>query len=260
MFLLLTAQRAVNLPSMVNANPTSSEVYFETWCKNSGIENRRIKEAFTQGNQRPDYAIRINQQWCIVEVKQLDPQPDDEKLRKELIAGNSGVRWLDPGVRLRHPIRVAARQLRKFSKRGLPTVLCLFDQTISFHLEPFQLEQAMFGVRKLHFEVSENPAHQPRFLGNRFGEKSTLTKSTNTSISAVAVLYLSPEHILSVDLYHNPYARVPIPLDVSAAFVRKQYPDDTEQHETTTKPIEWREDIWEWFDQEVKKCLDLKSS
>jgi len=131
-------------------------------------------------------------------------------------------RWIDSGTRLTRPMRCASDQLRKFSMRGFPTVVCFFDNTAGFYAENIHVIQAMAGKETLLFEVSSDPEHQPRFLGVSLGKKATLTKIHNNSISAVAVLRQPLGSNLIIDLYHNRYARVPILRDRAAPFVRTQ--------------------------------------
>jgi hypothetical protein len=191
--------------------------------------------------------------------------PDDRSLLKDMTAGMPQPRWIDPGARLRRPIRDAAAQLRKFSRRGFPTVVCFFDMTAGFHLERVQVEQAMFGQETLKFEVSGDPEHEPRFLGAHFGKKATLTRTNNTSISAVAVLRQPSGSGLTIDLYHNPHARVTIPRRLSAPLVRKQYAEgieDPDRQEPSVLDLmqsaewqEWLDDPEGKCDREIEKCL-----
>jgi len=210
------------------AQVTASETYFERWCREHQIEFRRIKEACVQGHKRPDYAIKIDGQVCIIEIKQIDPKPADDSLLQEIARSEVKSRWIDPGVRLTRPMRDASDQLRKFSMRGFPTVACFFDNTAGFHAEDIHVIRAMAGKETLRFEVSSDPEHQPRYLGMSFGKKATLTKIHNTSISAVAVLRQPLGSSLIIDLYHNRYARVPISRDRAAPFVRTQIEAGTE--------------------------------
>jgi hypothetical protein len=82
---------------------------------------------------------------------------------------------------------------------GFPTVVCVFDKTIGFHLERVHVLQAMVGRETLHFEVSNDPAHEPRLLGTRYGKKAALTRQDNTSISAVAVMRQPSGSALVID-------------------------------------------------------------
>lgn len=222
---------------MTDVHPPStlSEALFERWCHDHDIVCRHIRKSHVQGHKRPDYAIRVSQRWCIVEVKQLDQTRNDKVLVQELLTGTPPVRWINPGARLRQSIKDAASQLRTFSQRGFPTVVCFFDSTIGFYLERIHIEQAVFGQKTLRFEVCSDLNHEPRFLGQHFGKKATLTPASNTSISAVAALRQPAGSSLVIDLYHNPHARVPIPHELSAPVVRKQYADGIEDPDKTAR-------------------------
>jgi hypothetical protein len=172
-------------------------------------------------------------------------------LLRDVQSGAGAFRWIDPGGRLRQSIKDAASQLRKVSQRGFPTVLCFFDKTAGFHLERVHVRQAMFGRETLHFEVSGNPAHETRFLGMRHGKKATLTRQSNTSVSAVGVLHRPSGSALTVDLYHNPHARVPIPHGLTAPLVRKQYGEglnDPDRQEPTVLDLMQTAEWQEWLD------------
>ncbi len=238
---------------------TPSEFVFEGWCSSQGVTFKRIREAHTPGCKRPDYAIHLGPHWCFVEIKELADKRDDENqnLQREVQAGVVSLRWVDPGARLRGPIKAASAQLRNASKRGFPTVVCFFDKTIGFHLEPSQVLQAMFGLESLHFEISDGSAHKPRFLGARYGRKATLTCQDNTSISAIAVMRQPSESALVIDLYHNPHARVPIPATLAAPLVRNQYSDclnDPDRQESTVLDLMQTRDWQQWLDDPDEKC------
>jgi hypothetical protein len=250
---------------MSMSGQTTSEALFEQWCHTQGVDFRRIKVARAKGQKRPDYAVQVSGFWCIVEIKQIDPTVEDNSRLATLRQGNVEGYWVDPGVRLARPIRKASGQLREFSHRGFPTVLCLFDATASFHNAPFQVVQAMIGKETLHFEVSSDPKHDPRFLGTRHGKDATMTKDDNRSISAVAVLLRPTEDSLFIDLYHNPFARVRIPDEVANPLVRKQIMP-TLSSPPSPGPSglefligpdwrEWAENPDEKFDQVVREAL-----
>ncbi|EFI52992.1 hypothetical protein [Afipia sp. 1NLS2] len=126
---------------------TTSERAFEAWCRAQGVIYRRVREARTPGHKRPDYALHLQPYWCFVEIKELDETPEDSAPLSEIRDGGAGFRWVDPGARLRRPIKAASAQLQKASKRGFPTVVCFFDKTIGFHLERVHVLQAMFAAR-----------------------------------------------------------------------------------------------------------------
>lgn len=178
------------------SKPTTSEINFERWCCEQQIEFRHIKVARTQGHKRPDYAIKVDGRWGIVEIKQIDPTSDDNVLSQQLASNKVEGRWVDPGARLRSSMRRKARH--------------------------------------------------------------------HTSISAVAVLR-QPGSKLIVDLYHNRFARVPIPRDSAAPFVRRQIEAGTElpkNERPTLRDVmsspnwnDWLADPEEMCDREIEACL-----
>jgi hypothetical protein len=56
---------------------TISEVLFERFCQERGIECRRVE---TTETRTPDYEIRLASGPAAVEVKQLEPGTDDKSL------------------------------------------------------------------------------------------------------------------------------------------------------------------------------------
>jgi len=245
---------------------TTSELAFEAWCRAQGVVCRRIREARTPGHKRPDYALQFRPHGCFVEIKELDDAPDDAALLGEVKSSSAGFRWVDPGARLRQPMKAASKQLRKASKRGFPTVVCFFDKTIGLHLERIHVLQAMFGRQTLNLGVTNEPAHEAHFLGMRYGKKATLTRQDNTSISAVGVLRQPAGSALVIDLYHNPHARVPIAPALAAPLVRKQYGealDDLDRQEPNVLDLTQTPEWQEWLndpdgkcDREIAVCLE----
>jgi hypothetical protein len=236
---------------------TTSELAFEAWCLAQNFIPLRIRKAHTPGHKRPDYALQFQPHGLLfVEIKELDETPEDAAFLDKLQT-SSASRWVDPCTKLRGPIKAASAQLQKVSRRGFPTVVCLFDKTIGFYLEPTHVLQAMFGHETLRFEVSDDPAHKPRFLGARHGKRATLTSEQNTSVSAVAVMRQPFGSPLVIDLYHNPHARVPIRPELAAPLVRKQYGqglDDADRREPNM--FDWMRspDRQAWRDDPIGEC------
>jgi hypothetical protein len=170
---------------------TTSETHFEQWCRLRRIECKPIKKARVDGHKRPDFAIKVGEHWCIVEIKQTDPNPQDKNQLERAQGKEEGSGWWkpSPGSRLIRGIQKAESQLRKFSMRGIPTVVCFFDNTIGFYDEPNQVKQAMERVK------------------------------TNI-ISAIAVLR-KPATDWVIDLFHYPGAAVAILPECAAELVRK---------------------------------------
>jgi hypothetical protein len=201
---------------------TLSESLVEEFCHRHHIKWRRIKVAQTPGNRRPDYAIRVGGGWCILEVKELAPADEDKSRLEELRNGIIKGEWVTPGKRLRGPIRSGEGQLRKFAARNLPTVICLLDTTVSFHVADFHIRAAMYGDETLHFAVSPTTG-TGQFLGSGPGRNAMLRRDERTTVSAVAVLRHPSGSEMMVDLYHNQFAAIPIEPGIAAPFVRQQF-------------------------------------
>ena len=84
---------------------TLSEQIVEEFCDRHNIKWRPIKAARIPGNRRPDYAIRIDGGWCILEVKELAPTVEDKVRLEELSNGIIKGYWVTQGKRLRGPFR-----------------------------------------------------------------------------------------------------------------------------------------------------------
>jgi hypothetical protein len=209
---------------------TISEQLVEDWFDRHQIEWRRIRVAITRGNRRPDYAIRVGSERCIVEVKELTPNDEDKRLIENARAGTIEARWVEPGKRLRRPIRDGEHQLRKFSARRFATIICLFDATASFHDADFHYRAALYGDETLRFVVPEG-ADTALFVGSGPGRNAMLRHDERATVSAVAVLRRPAGSDSVVDLYHNPFAAIPIDPALAAPFVRRQVSSASDKQE-----------------------------
>jgi hypothetical protein len=229
--------------------PTKSELLFEQWCGQHGLRLRRIKEAHRDIHKRPDYAVAVPQgrAWCIVEIKEIEPTAADLDLLEQLKQGKPAVRWAKPGARVRRRIGRASDQLRKFSKRGFPTIALLVDNTASFHVEDLHIAAAMAGEPTLVVEINK-PVQEASVVVKSAGG-ATMTSTQNTSVSAVGVLRQLSETELVIDLYHNPHARVPLSPEAVAPFLRKQSPFDVaNMGPSIFDVLKDRKEMQEWMD------------
>jgi len=92
---------------------TVSELLFEQWCREHGIQCRRIRESMVPGHRRPDYRIKVENRWWVVEVKEIAQKPEDRALLEDVLSGWPQARWTEQplGKRLRQSIKDAASQL-----------------------------------------------------------------------------------------------------------------------------------------------------
>jgi hypothetical protein len=210
------------------SNSTLSEQLVEDWLDRHQIEWRRIRLAITPGNRRPDYAIRVGGKWCVVEVKELTPNDEDKQLIENAGAGIVEGRWVAPGKRLRPSIRSGEGQLRKFSTRGFATIICLFDTTASFHDADFHVHAALYGDETLRFIIPAG-SDTAEFIGSGPGRNAMLRRDERNTVSAVAIMRRPAGSDTQIDLYHNPFAAVPIDPALTAPFVKRQTSSPTDK-------------------------------
>jgi hypothetical protein len=211
---------------------TLSENMLEEWFDRHRIEWRRIRIARNPGNRRPDYAIRAAGKRCIIEVKELSPNDEDKHIVENAREGIGEARWVAPGKRLRPAIRTGEGQLQKFSARGFPTIICVFDTTASFHDADFHVRAAMYGDETLRFVIPEG-SDTARFAGSGPGRNAMLRRDERNTLSALAILRHTSGTDPVIDVYHNPFAAIPIDPALVAPFVRHQItgPDDKPKRE-----------------------------
>src|SRR5260370_38527745 len=128
--------------------------------------------------------MRVAGNRCIVEVKELTPNDDDKQIIEKARAGTIDAKWVGTGKRLRPAIRSGEGQLRKFSARGFPTIICIFDATASFHDEEFHVRAAMYGDETLRF-VFPAGSDTAEFIGSGPGRNPRLRRDERIAGSAV---------------------------------------------------------------------------
>ncbi len=115
-----------------------------------------------------------------------------------------------PGERVRKKISDASSQIKARTKGHHPSILVLFGRDLSHgHLDLYEVRVGMFGLEQVHFVVPRDMSISPYAVGMSYGPRRKMTKSQNTSISALAVLNTSSAEEVDVTLYHNIYAACP---------------------------------------------------
>jgi hypothetical protein len=201
------------------------EKLFEQACAATGIRCRRLRVAKVAGFQRPDYKVALSDCGAIVEVKQIDRNPEERRQAEEIAAGRP-VAWRStPGARLRRLIRSGSAQLQRVSRRGIPTAVAIFDGTFSLsYTDPCNVKAAMYGPDAIVLALPERLA--PYRIGMKSGGNEVLTEKQNTSVSAVIIIRAVPPSEGSVPIlfvYHNHFARVPFDYDRLRGYVCNQF-------------------------------------
>ncbi|HKI86332.1 MAG TPA: hypothetical protein VKA53_06270 [Thermoanaerobaculia bacterium] len=158
----------------------------------------------------------------------MDPNREDQKDIEALQSGQPVSRFVPN--RFRQKLKNVSRQLKAAASSGCPTLLVVYDNTpFKLYSGNRQIVQAMFGRHTVSVR-SSGPGHkQPAVSEPFFGGDRGLTPSQNTSVSALALLDGGPTSVLSLRVYHNPYASVVLRPGMLAAFpsVQEVLPEDT---------------------------------
>lgn len=194
---------------------TLSETLFISLCKSLNFKTEKVPETTYK---TPDFRVRSPQCEFFVEVKELEPNPEE---RRNLIAVRDSkiavATSSTTGKRAAREIDIASKQLKAVYDTGLPGVLVLFDNirlddgtrfSPGHHLEPFHIHAALFGQWVVDLKITQN-----RLLSrlDRSGPGERVNPTRRNYLSAVAVLY---DHTAEPSLitYHNPYTNRPLPI------------------------------------------------
>jgi hypothetical protein len=100
-----------------------------------------------------------------------------------------------PGNRVRKKIADSSPQIKARTQGRYPSILVLCElHQIGGHLDPYNIRVAMYGLEQVHIALPGDRSVRPYVARMSFGPKRKMTKSDNTSISAIGVLFWpSPE-------------------------------------------------------------------
>ena len=200
---------------------TESEKLFEDFCEENSIDYEKIAE----GNCRsPDYLLSIHGLKIVTEVKQLDPNKEDqanyEKFKKKGFVVWGG----EPGIRARKKIKGASKQISSLAKGRYSGLLVLYN-TVPLQdllLDPYEIKVAMYGFDTIVIAKPRSFDEKPYELARKSGPKKKCTENHNTSISAIGVLTKESKK-LNLCIYHNCHAAIPIPDNMFEKFGCQQY-------------------------------------
>ena len=198
---------------------TISEIRFEALCAAREVSCERL----AVGAQRmPDYEIFLGGQRVIVEIKQLDPNKQDKKINHALDSGTATPCVISPAQRLRNKISDGYKQLKSAAREGQPCLLVLYNNAgLLAFIDAFAITAAMFGTYGVRFGRAK--AGEVREVGRGFTGNSRLTRNTCKRLSAIGVLHDASGDAPCLELYHNPFALVPIEPAVMGLLATSQF-------------------------------------
>jgi hypothetical protein len=185
---------------------TASEILFERFCQERCLEFRPIDitEART-----PDYEVRLASGPVAVEIKQLEPGASDQELLNRLRRGRTVSHWVNMG-RPREALLDGTKQLRAYARGVMPGVVVLFDTAggLLGYLGADSIGHSMYGPRRVHVTASEDK--DAEVVGASLGGGRVATERHSTMLSAVGVLRLFQNGALSLTVFHNRHAALPL--------------------------------------------------
>jgi hypothetical protein len=186
---------------------TDSEILFERFCNETAIPYAPIPPEPEAGRQTPDYELHLQVPPILAEIKQINLNPEDRALSRQLHETGTYAFEDLPGKRVRGKIPEAASQLKARAKPNQPTLLIIYNNvdTLRGFTDPFQVMSAMYGVPEAVLVRNCTPIALQWSVFYRLGGNRGLTSEHNTTISAMAVLFAGPEGPYLV-LYHNQFA------------------------------------------------------
>ena len=201
---------------MTDFDHTACKFFYDR-CRERNIFPRPIRESQMPGVRRPDFKLSIDGKTVVVEVKAIEESEFD---RREEVHNVSK----EDTPRISNQLKKANGQLHQYSNRGIPGIVCIIDYTgRGITWLPTGMHEAMFGQDAVVMSVPRDIRYPSNIIGQKSAGKEILTPEHNRSISAV-LTFLRPEPNRYVArLWHNHFARCPIPTDCAAHFVDYQY-------------------------------------
>ncbi len=129
---------------------TKSEQLFRQFCRRTGWFAWRVRTPDTPGLRRPDFVVWRWFRRAAVEVKQVDPNPDDREQAARLDAGLIASFGGEPGGRLRDAIKDGSAQLKSMTRGRWPGLVVLYDNTaLRSYVDAYHIKTAMYGLEKV---------------------------------------------------------------------------------------------------------------
>jgi hypothetical protein len=189
---------------------TKSEALLEQFCSTNHLPLFRcVNPHHGETKRTADYVVVLKGHAIVVEVKQLESNPEEKQFLADSMRGDTA-HFLTtiPGSRVRDMIESARVQLKNTSIGILPTLLVLFDNSSIplNHLAPYEILTGMYGVEQVVIGVPRQPSSPPFVLGEKHGPNQGVTRTQNTTISCVSVLWQDNQADLKLEVYHNDFA------------------------------------------------------
>lgn len=183
---------------------TESEQVFEEFCTALQISFARIP---TGSQKTPDYDLNLGGNLVVTEVKQCDPNEEDQENWSNAWSNGAASSWSLPGRRVRLKVSQARKQLKARSDGKVPTLLIIYDNGTFGGIDNVDIKTAMFGDETVR--CTRGPQNTTSVGQVQPGGGRQLTAECNTTISAIALLH-GGKLWRSLSVFHNHYSQNPI--------------------------------------------------
>jgi len=223
---------------------TTSEIFFEQFCTQHGVQWEQIATQSVDGIKTPDYAIFPKGTKVITEIKEIQENATERQQREKLaevgwsVFGDQNAKL---GDRARDIIATAAKQLRRAAKGKSPALIVIYNPSflLSHHTEPHAIKAAMYGCDQIILGLAPiQMRRKPRLVDRKSGPGRKMGTQFNTTISAVAVIDGQ-----GLTIYHNVFAAIPLRVEVFSGIADQQFtlgekqPGEFDSWQDITSPV-----------------------
>ena len=166
-----------------------------------------------EGVATPDYVLGRLLKRVAVEVKQIDPNEAERQKQAAFDAGAGVIFGGVPGDRVRKVIDEGYDQIKSMTRGCWPGIIVVYDN-IRFthtHLDPYAIKVGMYGLEHIIIARSSDGSLPSRVVDKIFGSKKKVGPRRNRALSALGHIHRVSRDEIGLDIYHNAYARSPLP-------------------------------------------------
>jgi len=178
---------------------TKSEKLLEDILIKYGISFARIPKSEIQNQKTPDYLVFIDNVKSYWEVKELEPNENEESISQSFENGDGDIYSVN-SQRIRNSIKSACKQFKNYGVTEYPCVIVVYDA------RPFETKDLLF-----YSELKAAMLGNAEFLAGRDGSvkeisrrDALLNRNSKTYVSAVVVIHDYAKEAL---VLHNPNAK-----------------------------------------------------
>ncbi len=187
-------------------NTKSFQLFIE-FCKINKIHCCPID---TTNKRTPDLDIYFDNRQIYTEIVQFDSS--DIQFPQSGIKLGFCTYWSKAENRVRHKITKCKKQLKQrildFGEN--PTLIVMYDNTKTNQIDYTDIKCAMYGKESVDVFINNDSKEIIGHSSLYLGKSKKMTANTNTSISALSLLFENAYNELELSIFLNQFAKSPI--------------------------------------------------